>query len=144
MKPDPQIPDGCRAPREGEIVHSPLLASTFRQLAAHGKAGFYEGAVAQAIIDALKSRGGFHTLEDLKYHGSHGSDINEAISLQLGKPVSDQKGANTINGIQLWESPPNGQGIVALMSLGIIQHLEESGKIPKLTELEHNSAEYVL
>lgn len=46
-------------------------------------------------------------------------------------------------GVELWEHPPNGQGIVALMALGIIQELETQGKIPKFTPEEHNSTLYI-
>lgn len=46
-------------------------------------------------------------------------------------------------GVELWEHPPNGQGIVALMALGIMQELERAGKIPTFTPAQHNSAEYL-
>jgi gamma-glutamyltranspeptidase / glutathione hydrolase len=145
LKQDPSTPDGFRAPREGEIFKCPTLASTLRKLASHGKAGFYEGSIAEAIVHATQQKGGFLTLEDLKHHSQVGSEIGEAMPLKLG----DMRGATktdmcSINGLTLWEHPPNGQGIVALICLGIIQHLERAGTIPKLDQLGHNTAKYAL
>lgn len=145
LKQDPGVPDGFRAPKEGEIFKCPTLASTLRKLASHGKAGFYEGSIAEAIVHATQQRGGFLTLEDLKYHSQVGSEIGEAMPLKLGDMGDASKtGACSINGLTLWEHPPNGQGIVALITLGIIQHLERAGTIPKLGQLAHNSVKYAL
>jgi gamma-glutamyltranspeptidase/glutathione hydrolase len=125
------------------VFKSPLLAATLRQLAEKGKAGFYEGPVAKAIIQATGKRGGFHTAEDLSDHAQRGSDIGEALSLKLGELVSPEHGdANGVHGLELWEHAPNGQGIVALISLGLLQRLVETGKLPKLAQLGHNSAKY--
>lgn len=53
------------APKEGELMTMPNLAATFRALAANGKAGFYEGRIAQAIVDVIQETGGIMTLADL-------------------------------------------------------------------------------
>jgi gamma-glutamyltranspeptidase/glutathione hydrolase len=45
--------------------------------------------------------------------------------------------------VEVWEHPPNGQGIVALMALGIMEELERTGKIPRFSQAQHNSAEYL-
>lgn len=45
--------------------------------------------------------------------------------------------------VTVWECPPNGQGITALIALGILGSLQEAGKIPDIQKLEHNSAEYL-
>ncbi|ROV98327.1 hypothetical protein VMCG_07183 [Cytospora schulzeri] len=133
LKPDTSAPDGYRAPRTGEIYKNPLLANTFRHLAEHGKAGFYEGPVAAAIIEISQQLGGYLTLDDLR---NHHSDITKPVEKRLN---FDSEGKT----IDLWEHPPNGQGIVAQMALGILEELEKEGKIPSFTRLDHNSAQYL-
>ncbi|RPA96573.1 gamma-glutamyltranspeptidase [Choiromyces venosus 120613-1] len=126
---------GTRAPKEGEIVRMPHLAETFRELVRHGKRGFYEGRVAQAIVDVIKGRGGCMELEDLKAHADAGSEIIHPVFMEYG-------------GHRLWECTPNSQGLVALMALGILEKLQKDGVVPdfgkgKECEWKHNSAEYL-
>ncbi|KAF0461299.1 gamma-glutamyltranspeptidase [Gigaspora margarita] len=115
------------APGCGEIMKMPNLARTFRELAEKGKDGFYKGRIAQAIVDIVKCKGGVMSLEDL---ASHTSARVEPISIDY-------------KDVTIFECPPNGQGITALMALGIIQSLQECHKIKDLSEMEHNSAEYL-
>ncbi|KAK4452599.1 gamma-glutamyltranspeptidase [Podospora aff. communis PSN243] len=137
LKEDPSAPCGYRAPRPGELYNNPLLATTFRRLAESGKAGFYEGPVAESIVRVVKDLGGYLTVEDLQRHGSQGSEVVEPVSIRL-------EHASSVSGdVDLWEHPPNGQGIVAQMALGILQILEKQGKIPKFGPSDHNSAEYI-
>lgn len=148
LKRDPNAAGGCRAPRPGEIMKNPTLANTFRLLGKHGKAGFYEGTVAEELIKVTKELGGFLELEDLKNHAELGSEEVEAISLKftaqgVGKSHGKYMEDNSAEGVELWEHPPNGQGIVALMALGIIQELEKAGTVPKFSRKDHNSAEYL-
>lgn len=149
LKKDPNAKDGCRAPRAGEIVKNPTLARTFRTLAKEGKAGFYTGRIAEELIKVTKDLGGHLTLEDLKNHMDLGTETTEPISLRFraqdvgkshGKHMHDPKSEE---GIELWEHPPNGQGLVALLALGIIEQLEKSGTIPKFAHKDHNSAAYL-
>ncbi|RIB30488.1 gamma-glutamyltranspeptidase [Gigaspora rosea] len=117
----------CHAPRCGEIMRMPNLARTFRELAEKGKDGFYKGRIAQAIVDIVKCKGGVMSLDDLSSHTSTRVD-----------PISiDYKD------VTIFECPPNGQGITALMALSIIQSLQECRKIRDLSEMVHNSAEYL-
>lgn len=136
LKPDAAA--GYRAPREGELMRNPTLAQTFRRLAQHGKKGFYEGPVAEAVVAATSAQGGRLSLEDLAAHGARGSEETEPLKVRFAA-----MGANAERGgLDVWEHPPNGQGIVALMALGILQALFDGGKIDKWTPADHNGVEY--
>ncbi|KAJ5133046.1 Gamma-glutamyltranspeptidase [Penicillium atrosanguineum] len=147
LKKDPSAKDGVRSPRPGEIMKNPTLAKTFRTLAAEGKNGFYQGRIAQEIVKVINDLGGYMTIEDLAYHAEVGTQEVDAISLKFtGQDIASKQGAGTDGpnqGVEVWEHPPNGQGIVALMALGIMEELEKSGKIPRFGEAQHNSAEYL-
>lgn len=120
-------------------MKNPTLANTFKLLAKSGKKGFYEGSIAEALVKVTSDLGARLTMEDLKNHGDTGSEEVDAITLHYqGQDVNkDHKGIN------LWEHPPNGQGIVALMALGILEQIEKAGKIGKWSKSDHNSVEYV-
>ncbi|KAJ5493474.1 hypothetical protein N7539_002220 [Penicillium diatomitis] len=148
LKDDPSAKDGVRAPRPGEIMKNPTLAKTFRTLAAEGKKGFYHGRIAKAIVKVVEDLGGLMTLDDLAYHAEVGTQETEAISLEFtGQDIVAKTNRGTDGdadqGVKVWEHPPNGQGIVALMALGIMEELERLNKIPLFTEAQHNSAEYL-
>lgn len=151
LKDDPKAPDGVRAPKPGEIMKNPNLARTFRTLAAEGKKGFYTGRIAEEVVKVVKDLGGHLELDDLAHHLEMGSEPVSPISLKFrGQGVVDALKGDVLGGaeakdlgLELWEHPPNGQGIVALMALGIIQELELMGKIPKFTAEAFNSAPYL-
>lgn len=127
------LKNGERAPRDGEIIKLKNLARTFRELAKNGKKGFYEGPIAEAIVQVLKDRGGVMTLEDLKSHGEQGSEETEAICFEYEAA-----------GVKVWEHAPNGQGLIALMTLGILESLQKRDIVPvfgKTDGYKHNSAE---
>lgn len=152
--------DEYRAPRAGEIMRNPTLARTFRALGEEGKKGFYTGRVAEALVKVVQDLGGHLELDDLAHHLEMGSEPVEPISLKFtgqglggggkkgtkrqanGETKAEEDGSGEA-GVELWEHPPNGQGIVALMALGIMQELERAGKIPTFTPAEHNSAAYL-
>jgi gamma-glutamyltranspeptidase/glutathione hydrolase len=137
LKADPNAEGGVRAPAAGEILKNPSLARTFRALAENGKEGFYTGRIAEQIVKVIKDRGGFLELDDLKHHLETGSEPVEPISLKFtGQGLGG-------DGLELWEHPPNGQGIVALMALGILQELEKQGSIPTFKSDDFNSAPYL-
>ncbi|CAF3203193.1 unnamed protein product [Rotaria sp. Silwood2] len=121
-----------RAPKAGQIMKMPILANTLREIANKGRDGFYKGRIAESIVELIKSKGGLMTLEDLS---EHESTIVEPISISYC--LNDKKP------IRIWECPPNGQGIVALMAIGILEHMQKHKKIPSLENFEHNSAEYL-
>ncbi len=82
-------------------------------LAKHGKKGFYEGPIAEAVIDAVKAFDGVMTLHDL---ASHQTTFDDPISVEY-------------KGVRLWEIPPNGQGIVALMTLNLLKPFDLKCKL---------------
>ncbi|KAH0536425.1 hypothetical protein FGG08_006694 [Glutinoglossum americanum] len=141
--------ESFRAPLPGELFKNVYFAKTLKRLAELGKKGFYEGPVAEAIIKVVQDRGGHLSLGDLKRHGELGSEEVDPISLKFnGQDIGRVQnqfvdGEAGDGGIEIWECPPNGQGIVALMALGILQELERAGKVRKFQEGDHNCTEYV-
>jgi gamma-glutamyltranspeptidase / glutathione hydrolase len=127
-------------------MRNPSLAKTFRTLATEGKAGFYTGRIAQAIADVVKTCGGHLSLDDLKHHMDIGPHDAEPMSIKLtghgiGKPPTSGDESSAV--LELWEHPPNGQGIVALMAIGILQELEKSKAIDSFSASDHNSTKYL-
>jgi gamma-glutamyltranspeptidase / glutathione hydrolase len=94
-----------RAPQKGEVFKNPFLAATLEKIAQNGRDGFYKGEVARTIEAYMKRQGGFLTAEDLAAHKSDWID-----------PVS-----TNYRGYDVWELPPNGQGIAALQMLNILE-----------------------
>lgn len=94
-----------KAPAGGEIFKNPLLANTLERLAKEGRDAFYKGDIAKTIDAFMKKHGGYLAYEDLANHASEWVD-----------PVSVN-----YRGYELWELPPNGQGIAALQILGVLK-----------------------
>jgi len=94
-----------RAPRKGELWRNPNLARTYERLAEGGRDAFYRGEVAEAIAKDVQAQGGFLSAEDLAEHRG-----------EWVEPLS-----TTYRGVELWELPPNGQGIAALQILNILE-----------------------
>ncbi|RCI12335.1 hypothetical protein L249_1109 [Ophiocordyceps polyrhachis-furcata BCC 54312] len=138
LKDDPSAEGGVRAPRPGEVMRNPNLAQTFRALVTEGKKGFYTGRVADEIVKVVRNKGGRLSLDDLRRHLDMGSESVEPISLRF-----TGQGLGAENGIEIWEHPPNGQGVVALIALGIIQQLERQGKIPIFGPDDFNTTPYI-
>ena len=103
-------PNGGKRPKNGDRYRNPALADTYRAIAKKGREGFYEGEVAQTITSFIKEQGGFLSLEDLSSHRS-----------QWVEPVSVN-----YRGYDVWELPPNGQGIAALQLLNILENKDFS------------------
>ena len=98
-------PNGGKLPSEGEIFKNPLLAQTYKTIAKKGKQGFYSGKVARAIAEEVQQQGGFLTTADLS-----------SFEVEWVDPVSIN-----YRGYDVWELPPNGQGIAALQILKILE-----------------------
>ena len=94
-----------RGPHAGEIFRNPGLAKTFETVASGGKSAYYQGEIAESIVNVLKEAGGCLTMDDL---ASHTSTWEEPISVDY-------------RGYRVYECPPNGQGITALIALNLLE-----------------------
>jgi gamma-glutamyltranspeptidase/glutathione hydrolase len=94
-----------RAPRPGEIFRQKNLARTFRTLARGGRDAFYKGEIARAIVDYCEKNGGFLSMRDFAEHKS-----------EWVEPISTD-----YRGYKVYECPPNGQGLTALLTLNILE-----------------------
>ena len=97
-----------KMPQKGEIFKNPQLANTLKTIAKKGREGFYEGTIAQTMAEFVQSQGGFLSYDDLA--GFHS---------EWTPPVS-----TNYRGYDVWELPPNGQGIAALQILNILENYD--------------------
>ena len=110
-----------RGPRAGEIFRNPGLARAFRAIAEGGKEAYYQGDIARSIAQVVQEAGGAMTVEDL---AAHESTWDEPIS-------------TTYRGVRVWECPPNGQGLAALIALNALEGFELSKQDPLGAERWH-------
>uniref|UniRef100_A0A0G4G9F0 Gamma-glutamyltransferase n=1 Tax=Chromera velia CCMP2878 TaxID=1169474 RepID=A0A0G4G9F0_9ALVE len=103
--------NGERTPANGEIFRNPRLAERLKALASEGRDAFYKGECAERICETVKKAGGFLVPEDL---ATHTSDFVTPLSAAF-------------NDLQVYGMPPNGQGIVALNALNILEQLNLPG-----------------
>jgi gamma-glutamyltranspeptidase/glutathione hydrolase len=96
---------GGRAPKAGEIFRNAGLAKTLSVIARENKRGFYQGQIAESIVDVIQAAGGCMSVDDL---ASHVSTWETPISVDY-------------RGLRVYECPPNGQGITALIALNILE-----------------------
>ncbi len=113
------MPNG-RTPAKGEVFKNPDLASTYEKIAEGGRDAFYKGDIAKTIDKYMKENDGFLAYEDLASHKSNWID-----------PVS-----TNYRGYDVWELPPNGQGIAALQILNILEGFD-------IRRMGFGSAEYL-
>jgi len=109
-----------KAPKAGEIMKNKNLAESFREVAEKGKPGFYEGRIADEIVKVLGNLGGTMTLDDLE---KHHSTYPEPININY-------------KGLDVFEIPPNGQGITALIALNIVEEFD-------FTDIPHGSVKHL-
>lgn len=109
-----------RAPQYGEIFQNPLLGKSYQAIADHGAAAFYEGRIAEQIVAKSEELGGKMSLQDLRDHSCDWVD-----------PVS-----SSYRGWEVWELPPNGQGIAALQILNLLEQFD-------IGSMQPNSAEHL-
>ena len=113
------MPDG-KIPSKGEIFKNPNLASTYKKIASSYGEDFYKGTIANEIVNFINNQGGYFSLEDL-------SDF---------KPEWIDPVSTNYRGYDVWELPPNGQGIAALQMLNILENYN-------IKDLGFGSAEYI-
>ena len=111
---------GDRAPGVGDLFRNPALANTLRGVGRDGAAGFYSGQVAKALTTKLREAGGLHQEEDFAKHRS-----------DYVQPVK-----TSYRGHEVYECPPPGQGLAALMILRVIESLE-------LGDIRHSEADRI-
>lgn len=110
-----------RGPNAGEIFRNLGLARTFKTVAEGGKSAYYQGAIAESIVSVIKEAGGCMTMDDL---ASHVSTWEEPISVDY-------------RGFRVYECPPNGQGITALIALNLLEEFDLASSPSLSTERLH-------
>jgi gamma-glutamyltranspeptidase / glutathione hydrolase len=117
---------GGAAPKPGDLFRQPALAATLKRIAREGKSAFYEGAVADEIAGHLRELGGLHTAEDFAQ-----------VHCDYVEPISTM-----YRGHEIFECPPNGQGLAALIMLRALEgydlqsaRLSEADRIHLLAEV---------
>ena len=118
------LPNG-RAPSIGEIHHQPELSKTLQKIAEKGRDGFYSGPVADDIVTYLQSLGGLHTMNDFK-----------ATEGDFVKPIK-----SNFRGYDIYECPPNGQGVIALLLLNIASGFSKENDDPIAVQRLHMEIE---
>jgi len=116
---------GGQVPVQGQLFRLPAQAEALRRIAQQGRAGFYEGEVAEDLVAALKAAGGVHDLSDFAAQRCNYND-----------PVS-----GLYKGTELVEHAPNGQGATAILLLNILSHFDIAGMDPLGVERLHIEAE---
>ncbi|MBP7002005.1 gamma-glutamyltransferase family protein [Amaricoccus sp.] len=114
-----------RVPRVGQTFRAPGQAEVLRRIARDGRAGFYEGEVAEDMVASLRALGGAHTLDDFA-----------ATRCDWVEPV-----AGPYRGHEIVEIPPNGQGATAILLAGILGHFDLAALDPLGAERAHLEAE---
>jgi gamma-glutamyltranspeptidase/glutathione hydrolase len=109
-----------RAPAAGTVHRQPRLAQSLRQIARGGRDAFYRGAIAEEIVRFSRAHDGLLELEDF---AAYRSEWVEPIGTDY-------------RGVRVYEIPPNGQGITALMTLNILEHADLRG-------MTHMSADHL-
>ena len=111
------LPNG-RAPEIGEVFRNPGLATTYAAIARGGRDAYYRGSIARKIVAFSEANGGYFTMPDFEDHTS-----------EWVEPVT-----TNYRGYDVWELPPNSQGIVALMMLNILEGYD-------IASMGHNTAD---
>ncbi len=114
------MPDG-KPIRFGDIFRNADLADFFEIIGREGPDAFYEGQIAERIVEFSRAKGGRFSMRDFR---DHGADWVEPVSTNY-------------RGYDVWELPPNGQGIAALQILNLLERFEVSSMQPNSAEHLH-------
>ncbi len=114
-----------KAPQPGQLFRAPKQAEVLRRIAMDGRAGFYDGEVAEDMVNSLNALGGTHTLEDFA-----------GTACDYTTPIR-----GSYADLDLVEHPPNGQGATAILMLNMLKHFNIAGMDPFGTERAHIEAE---
>src|ERR1043165_1774934 len=109
----------------GDVIHQPELGKTLRAIAKDGRDAFYKGAIAEDMVETLRGIGGLHTLDDFAAH-----------TTETTTPI----GTN-YKGYDVWQCPPNGPGVTALLMLNILSRFDLTKYAPLSIERFHLEAE---
>jgi len=101
------LPHG-RPAQVGDVIHQPELGKTLRVIAKDGRDAFYEGPIAEDMVETLRGIGGLHTLDDFAAH-----------TTEVTSPIG-----TTYKGYDVWQCPPNGPGITMLVMLNILSRFD--------------------
>jgi len=118
------LKDGA-APATGSLHRQPKLAQALRAIAKQGAAAFYQGWIAEDIVSCLRDLGGTHTLEDFS-----------AFKPEYVDPIHA-----SYRGYDIWECPPNGQGLVPLLMARMLERFDIGSLAPTGAERLHLLAE---
>lgn len=113
------LPHG-KAPEAGDVFRNPKLAATYNQLSEQGLPSFYTGSIADRIVQYSRDNGGYFAKEDFSNHR------NEWVA-----PIS-----TNYRGYDVWQIPPNGQGLAVLQMLNVLSQFE-------IAKMKWGSAEYL-
>jgi gamma-glutamyltranspeptidase/glutathione hydrolase len=97
--------NGNRAPEAGELFRNPSMARSLRRIAEGGSDAFYRGPIAETIVAFSEANGGYLAMDDF---ASHAAEWVQPVAVDY-------------RGYQVWELPPNGQGIAALQMLAMLR-----------------------
>lgn len=109
-----------KTPEKGQLFHNPALANTLEKIAKKGRDIFYQGSIARKLAEYVQRGGGYLSEEDL---AAHKSEWVEPVSVNY-------------RGYDVWELPPNGQGISVLQMLQILEGFD-------IAEMEYDDPEYL-
>ncbi|MFO0939684.1 MAG: gamma-glutamyltransferase [Pirellulales bacterium] len=100
--------DGERSPKVGQVFQNPRLAKTYRSLVEHGLSSYYTSEIADQIVKFSQANGGYFTKDDFTKHK------NDWIPLV----------STDYRGYQVWQIPPNGQGLSVLQILNVLSQFD--------------------